>query len=220
MKNLFLGTDPRAALVGLFGCIYDRARAEALAETLLCAYGSLSRLLLIDLHTLEENIGREAALYLSLSLRLCIGRTTDRLRAGDTLTPAVLVRHFSALYANEGKEAVYLVLLDNEERLLATVRASVGAADGSGLLPRQALEIALRAGAKAVYLTHNHPGGDLNPSDSDLKITAAVQASLEAARIRFLGHYIFSRGEYVLVGDTAAEGGTEKTKEFIKSEIR
>ena len=206
MKNLFLGTDPRAALVGLFGCIYDRARAEALAETLLCAYGSLSRLLLIDLHTLEENIGREAALYLSLSLRLCIGRTTDRLRAGDTLTPAVLVRHFSALYANEGKEAVYLALLDNEERLLATVRASVGAADGSSLLPRQVLELALRAGARSVILTHNHPGGDLTPSESDLKITAALEASLKTARIRFLGHYIFARGDFCLVGEHGAGG--------------
>ncbi len=201
MKDLFIGQNANDALVGLFMGIYEKEKAQALALRLLSTYGSLSRLLMIDTHTLESDIGREAALYLSLSLNLSLRRTTDKLTKGDLVTPAVLVRHFSALYANAGQECVYLTLTDAEDRLLSIVRASIGAADGSGLLPRQVLELAMRAGAKAAFLTHNHPGGDLTPSEADLKITTAVTASLEAAHIRFLGHYIFARGEFLLVSD-------------------
>lgn len=205
MKDLFIGQNAHSALVGLFSQIYTVEKAEALAKKLLSTYGSLTRLLMIDSLTLEGDIGREAALYLSLSLNLSLRRETDKLCAGMAVTPAVLARHFCALYTNMGQECVYLVLTDAEERLLCIVRASEGAADGSGLLPRQVLELAMRAGAKAVYLTHNHPGGDLNPSETDIKTTSAVRASLEAARIRFLGHYIFARGEFVRVGDGKTE---------------
>jgi DNA repair protein RadC len=207
MKDLFLGTDAHEALKSLFCAIYEEEKADLLARKLLMTYGTLSRLLMIDTHTLESDIGREAALYLSHSLSLAIRRTADKLTPSDPITPSILVRHFSALYANAGQETVYLVLLDKEEKLLSIKRASVGAADGSGLLPRQVLELALRAGAAAVILTHNHPGGDLNPSESDIKITSAVSASLKTARIRFLGHYIFARGDFCLIDESkAAEG--------------
>ena len=206
MKNLFIGTDAKGALFDLFSAIYSEEKANAYAEKLICTYGTLSRLLMIGTHTLEADIGREAALYLSLSLELACRRTTDRLKPSDTVTLSLLVRHFTALYAGAGQECVYLVMLDESERLISILRASVGAADGSGLLPRQVLELALRAGAKSVILTHNHPGGDLTPSEADLKITAAVEASLKTAHIRFLGHYIFTRGDFCLVGENGTNG--------------
>ena len=206
MKHLFIQTDARGALFDLFSAIYDEEKAKAYAEKLIGTYGTLSRLLMIDTHTLEADIGREAALYLSLSLSLACRRTTDRLKPSDTVTQSLLVRHFTALYASAGRECVYLVLMDEKERLISILRAAVGAADGSSLLPRQVLELALRAGARSVILTHNHPGGDLTPSEADLKITAAVEASLKTARIRFLGHYIFARGDFCLVGEHGAGG--------------
>ena len=217
MKNLFIGLDAQEALKSLFCAIYEDEKAERLAKQLLTAYGTLSRLLMIDTQTLASDIGQEAALYLSLSLSLAIRRTADKLTPSQTVTTPILVRHFSALYANAGQETVYLVLLDGEERLLAIRRASVGAADGSGLLPRQVLELALRAGASAVILTHNHPGGDLTPSEADMKITRAVSASLETARIRFLGHYIFARGDFCLIDEKAEP---ENPKPQTKKELR
>ena len=114
MKHLFIQTDARGALFDLFSAIYDEEKAKAYAEKLIGTYGTLSRLLMIDTHTLEADIGREAALYLSLSLALACRRTTDRLKPSDTVTQSLLVRHFTALYASEGRECVYLVLMDEK----------------------------------------------------------------------------------------------------------
>ena len=216
MMDLFIGMDARDALTRLFSTVYDTERAEEIAERLLCSYGTLSRLLMIDTHTLGADIGDEAALYLSLSLSLAIRRTTDRLKAGDAVTPSVLVRHFTALYANAGQESAYLILMDETDHLISILRASVGAADGSGLLPRQVLELALRAGAKSVILAHNHPGGELTPSEADMKITKAVAASLRTARIRFLGHYIFARGDFCFMSEESDEAGIIPNQKEIR----
>lgn len=200
MKNLFLGVSDRA-LFDLFAVIYPKEKAEALCARLLETYGSLSRLLSVSESVLENEIGQEAALYLKLSLSLSIRRRTDRLRSGERVTETVLAGHFSALYADAAEERVYVLLLDSEDRLLSIHRAAVGAADASAIQPRQILELAVRARADGVILTHNHPSGVLTPSTSDRRATDAISAALSSVRIRFLGHYIFAGAELVCIGD-------------------
>ena len=72
--------------------------------------------------------------------------------------------------------------------------------------------MAVRAGARAVILAHNHPGGTLAPSASDKKITEATAAALETARIRFLGHYIFSDGDFAMIGESEADEALDLTE--------
>ena len=115
----------------------------------------------------------------------------------------MLARHFSALYADATQETVYVVLMDAKERLIAVQCAASGSVAASGLQPRQVLEMAVRAGARTVMLAHNHPGGTLEPSVSDQKITEATEAALATARIRFLGHYIFAPEGFFRIGDEA-----------------
>lgn len=215
MKQLFLGVSDDA-LLSLFRAAYPEDKAKAMADTLRTRYGSLASILKISLALLEEDIGKEAALYLRLSLSLYIRSVTDRLKSGDTVTEAVLARHFSALYADAAEETVYAVLVDKEDRLLSVSRVAIGSADASSLQPRQVLELAVRAKANGVFLTHNHPGGTLIPSASDKKITDAVMAALSTARIRFLGHYIFADADFVRIGEK--NGAADASQNF--KEIR
>ena len=201
MKTLFLGTDAKRALTDLFSAAYPQERAEAFAARLLEKYGSLARLLQVNQSILEADIGADAALYLRLSLSLALRAATDGLKSGDAVTRAVLVRYFGSLYADAGQETVYVVLMDDEDCLIAVQCAASGSAAASGLQPRQVLEMAVRAGAKAVILVHNHPGGTLEPSVSDQKITEATEAALATARIHFLGHYIFAPEGFFRIGD-------------------
>ncbi len=200
-SNRFISEENSAmrTLVSLFCAVYPQSKAEAYAEKLLRAYGSLTRILKISPELLSEQIGKEAALYLRVCVSLYLRRTTDALKPGTPVTEDALVRHFDALYRDCGQETVYLLLTDEKERLLSRKLLSVGAADTSGVSPRQILEHALREGAAGVYLVHNHPGGDLTPSLSDERATRAVSLALSAADIRFFGHYIFSDGSFVRV---------------------
>ena len=201
MKALFLDTNEKRALTDLFSAAYPKEKAEALADALLEKYGRLARILQVNQSVLDADIGGEAALYLRLSLSLALRAAADRLQVGDLITPAVLARHFGALYADASQETVYAVLMDEKERLIAVQCATSGSVAASGLQPRQVLEMAVRAGAKTVILVHNHPGGTLEPSVSDQKITEAAEAALATARIRFLGHYIFAPDGFFRIGD-------------------
>jgi DNA repair protein RadC len=48
--------------------------------------------------------------------------------------------------------------------------------------------------AAAVVLAHNHPGGDLRPSDADQALTLTLKAALALLDVRVLDHIIVAPG--------------------------
>ena len=215
MKDLFLKTDARDTLFSLFSTVYPKDKAEEIADKLLSGYGTLTGLLSVSPAVLAEDIGKEAALYLELSLATCTRRTTERLTRGEPVTEARLVEQFDTLYKTAEKENVYAVLLDKDDCLLSMHRISNGSADSSGFVPKQVLELALREGASGVILTHNHPGGEAKASATDLKTTKAVEVALAAARIRFLGHYLFADGEFILAHEEKEENNASTQNRLL-----
>ncbi len=202
-----------SALLSFFQTVYSEEKAANLSKRLLLSYQSLSRILAASPAMLIAEIGEEAALYLKLSLSLFLRRTTEALREGDTVDEGALTRHFCALYRDCGQETVYALLTDNKGRMLARHVLSAGSVEGSSILPRQILELAVRAGASGVYLLHNHPGGDLSPSVSDERITKAAALALSAARIDFHGHYIFCGADYIRLDKSGAATKPMRMKE-------
>ena len=58
--------------------------------------------------------------------------------------------------------------------------------------PRVVLEIAMRHHATGVVLTHNHPSGNLEPSEDDLILTEQVKEALEFVGIGLYDHVIIA----------------------------
>lgn len=50
--------------------------------------------------------------------------------------------------------------------------------------------------ACTVILTHNHPSGNLNPSDQDEVITQKTKAALELIEVKLLDHFIITENGY------------------------
>ena len=74
-------------------------------------------------------------------------------------------------------EEVWLLLLDGSNGLKSTARIAQGGLHGCALTPRDVLRPALRDGASAMVLVHNHPSGDPTPSLEDLEMTHAVASA-------------------------------------------
>jgi len=55
------------------------------------------------------------------------------------------------------------------------------------------LQYAIKANASSVILAHNHPSGNLNPSDADVNITKRVRDALELMEIKLLDHLILNK---------------------------
>jgi DNA repair protein RadC len=95
---------------------------------------------------------------------------------------------------NEAFEVAYLdsgghLLRDGVERL------EEGTIDRAVVYPRRMVESALRRGAAAIVLAHNHPNGDVTPSEQDKLLTRALVMAGETVQLKIIDHLILSPDE-------------------------
>ena len=104
-------------------------------------------------------------------------------------------------------EEVWLLSLDGKYGLKSARRIAQGGLHGCALLTRDVLAPALRDGASAIVLVHNHPSGDPTPSAEDIAMTHAVRAAADLVGIPLLDHVVVSRtGACSLTGEAGNAG--------------
>ena len=110
-------------------------------------------------------------------------------------TPADLlphVRHF----ADRKQEHFLCATINGANEILNIRVVSMGLIDRTPVHPREVFADALFDRASAVIVAHNHPAGDLEPSPSDISITAQLKAAGSIVGIELLDHIIFNRTGY------------------------
>lgn len=92
---------------------------------------------------------------------------------------------------NEVFEVAYL---DSASKLIRNgVETLVeGTVDRAAVYPRRVIEAALRRGATAIVCAHNHPNGDVRPSEQDKLLTRALVLASNTIEIKLLDHMIIS----------------------------
>lgn len=90
-------------------------------------------------------------------------------------------------------EEVWLLSLDGRYGLKSARRIAQGGLHGCALLTRDVLAPALRDGASAMVLVHNHPSGDPTPSPEDIAMTNAVRAAGVLVGVPLIDHVVVSR---------------------------
>lgn len=114
-----------------------------------------------------------------------------RMIIGNEVQAAELLAPFFAF--GEG-ETVAVLHLDAEQRLIA-LTIERGGGDEVELPIRSILTNALRLGACAIVVAHNHPAGDPTPSIADEAATRALSAAAGGVDIRLYDHLIFGGSE-------------------------
>jgi DNA repair protein RadC len=89
---------------------------------------------------------------------------------------------FEVAYLDSG----YRLLRDGVERL------EEGTIDRAAVYPRKVIEAALKRGAAAVVLAHNHPNANLTPSEHDKVLTRAIVLAAETVHLKVVDHLIVS----------------------------
>ncbi|HEY5866630.1 MAG TPA: JAB domain-containing protein, partial [Candidatus Tectomicrobia bacterium] len=64
--------------------------------------------------------------------------------------------------------------------------------DRAAVYPRRVIEAALRRGAAALVFAHNHPNGDVQPTEQDKILTRALVLAATTVQIKILDHLIVS----------------------------
>lgn len=98
-------------------------------------------------------------------------------------------------------EKMVMLTLDNRHNVVGCFEVSRGTVDEATVYPREIATRALLTNAKAVILTHNHPGGSANPSKEDINITRKIEDVLKMLDIRLLDHIIVAHDKTYSMAD-------------------
>lgn len=92
-------------------------------------------------------------------------------------------------------ERLSVVFVDGFCRLLRVQTIAEGGPDEVSLKAATVLRWALDAGASGFLLVHNHPSGDVRPSESDRSLTHLLEMLAAGLDMTMLGHLIVARGQ-------------------------
>jgi DNA repair protein RadC len=90
-------------------------------------------------------------------------------------------------------EELWLLALDGHHGLRSARRVASGGIHGLHVAARDPLRVALREGASAFVLVHNHPSGDPAPSPEDVAFTRTVERAAGVVGIPLLDHVVIAR---------------------------
>lgn len=125
-----------------------------------------------------------------------------KVKIGSSLDAATFCRNF---YRDDIEvfESFFLLMLNNANNTIGYVKISQGGIVGTVVDVRILAKYAIESLATAVILCHNHPSGNLNPSEADKHITGKVKQALSLFDIKTLDHIILSpnENEYFSFGD-------------------
>ncbi|MEI9745542.1 RadC family protein [Enterobacter ludwigii] len=88
------------------------------------------------------------------------------------------------------REALSVLWLDNQHRLIAHDTLFLGTINAITVHPREVVRAGLKHNAAAAVLAHNHPSGEAEPSQADRKMTEHLEQALELVDIRLLDHLV------------------------------
>ncbi len=103
-----------------------------------------------------------------------------------------LIRHI----ADRSQEHFMCISLNGANEVNAVRTVSVGLVNRALVHPREVFADPITDRASAIIVAHNHPSGNLSPSQDDLSVTQQLKAAGNTLGIRLLDHIIFNRDEY------------------------
>jgi DNA repair protein RadC len=103
--------------------------------------------------------------------------------------------------AGSDREMLLSVMLTVKNDLIGVETVSIGSITASTTTPRDVFKSAILANAVAIIVCHNHPSGDLIPSDADMELTNQLVDAGELLGIKVLDHLIVSNQGYKSLRD-------------------
>jgi DNA repair protein RadC len=114
----------------------------------------------------------------------------EAIRGATDVLP--LVRHL----ADRKQETFIAVSLNGAHEVIASRIITIGLLNSTQVHPREVFSDAIRDRACAIIVAHNHPSGNVTPSEEDKAVTLQLKKAGELLGIRLLDHIIFSPQRY------------------------
>jgi len=163
--------------------------------------GRMGRATVADLRKVK-GVGTVKALTIAAALELGMRRREahgrDRARVSTSADAYDLVR---GRIADLATEEFWLIVLDRGLRLVDLCRISAGGMHGTVADPKVIFKESIDRRASAIILCHNHPSGQLRPSEEDIRLTRKLVEGGRLIEIAVQDHLIVTSAGYYSFAD-------------------
>ena len=117
-------------------------------------------------------------------------------------SPEAVTKYMAGAFdQHPDQESFWTIILDRKNKPRGRQLITLGTQTSSLVHPREVFRTAVREGAAAIILCHNHPSGDPTPSSADIRVTRQLKEASETLGIELLDH--------VIIGDTHSDPNGE-----------
>jgi len=175
-----------------------RRDVKPLAKSLIEMFGSLKQVFDADPSELQKaGLKENAAVFFSFVREFSKIYSYLKIKEGSSLSsPQDAVSFLSGVLSSQKTEKLCAVFLTAGNRVIDYREIEEGTVNKSVVIPRKIAEFALQFKASAAIMAHNHPGGNMTPSQCDIDATICVRNSLSAIDVALLDHIIISANSY------------------------
>lgn len=150
----------------------------------------------------HHGVGEAKALSIVAALELGLRRRERGVQERPQVhTSALAFQELQAKLSGLGHEEFWVLLLDRGMRLIDKRRVSSGGIHGTVADPKMIFREALEQGASCMVVAHNHPSGQLRPSEEDIRLTRKLIEGGRMLDILVQDHLIITAEGYYSFAD-------------------
>jgi len=165
---------------------------------------SLGKLTIADL-TKIRGIGTARAVTIAAALELGRRRKlADAQEVPQIRSSKDVADIFQPILSDLLHEEFWILFLNRSNKVITQMKLSQGGISGTVTDVRIVMKKAIECLASGIIVCHNHPSGNLNPSESDSKITQKIKEAGSLMDIQLLDHLIISDKDYYSFADNGA----------------
>lgn len=181
-----------------------RRDCKQAAKDALKKFGSLNAVLEADPKELQaiNGIGPNNVFGLKLTQTVARRYLADRIIGQDIITSSDEVLDYLKHNLRDKTQKIFSVIyLNGRNEIIGMEELFYGSLTTSAVYPREVVKKVLKQNAAAVIFVHNHPSGNLNPSEEDIKITKKLKDAVATIDVKVHDHLIIAGNNYYSFAD-------------------
>jgi DNA repair protein RadC len=176
-----------------------RKDTKKMAKDLLDRFGNITNIFNAPLKTLTEveGVGQRTAVLLKLFKDVGdFYRREDVLAKEKIKSPQDVYDYLEFRYKGMHIEEFIVVYLDSAHRVIEVKPLFTGTINKSVVYIRELIKEVLDLKSSALILAHNHPSGNLKPSEQDIRVSKKIKKALSYIEVELVDHVICGDGDF------------------------
>lgn len=182
----------------------EKSAVDLGRELLMLANNNLNTLGKLSVSDLTRLRGIGTARAVTIAAALELGRRRKLSEIPDTTQIKCskdVADIFHPILSDIAHEEFWILFLNRSNKVINRMKLSQGGVSGTVTDVRMVMKKAIEYLASGIIVCHNHPSGNLSPSESDTRITQKIKEAGNLMDIQLLDHLIISDKEYYSFAD-------------------